>query len=762
MDDLAQSMKTMTLKATVTDILKTIKFTCSVVINNGTYLHSYVGHITEATRNALISAGIDTNFYHITKTPVNSIYTYLIAYTLPMGAEEIKRYQKTMNTRTTNAAAKAKAKTEREQELMAKIESVAGEFKAWHDAAEKRYQTILNRFKSSAEEYCEKIYSEVDLGPLQEKLLAYQVKPTKVILNALLTTKRAVIGNETGTGKTYQSLVIGGIMRQRGLIRNIVAVVPDTILIQWRRASQLMGIPIDNYYTIESFKGKHNMYVERIDLTVESSMIGETMNECARKGWFPYIYKKSSKSRRSSAASATTIAVSPAKQTTSIICFKVRDTYKKDTLFIIDEAHKCSGNGSLNGIIFRHLAVEKCYSLALSATIAYGERNINNLIAYAEVFGEKAIEYSEWQDDLLMKFKMPEQFDILMKSTAAAYVDREMIANIAQSGPKGSKFYHYKINPLQVFHHYLFPYRGHRINRAELGSEFPENQIYIMPFDMKENGHKIQENYARIKKIFADSTAVTFFQKTFMKYWVKFLQNTIDSYEMGELRKMAADTGIDIDDAKLYDNNINRMQNLTANPLTRALRLRQEISILKIDDTVDFVVQLLQEGNAVVIYTTFIATATAIYSKLMKPHKVDDDMIITPRPSIIFDESKMLKGGYGDRQSNVDKFQNNTNDVIIVTTQSGGVGLDLHDLHGKGRAAVFNDIPDSPTIFKQALGRINRIGAKSKAIQYIICCAGSIEEGICDKARAHIMNMDMINDGEANESFFRKNILGLD
>jgi superfamily II DNA or RNA helicase len=49
---------------------------------------------------------------------------------------------------------------------------------------------------------------------------------------------------------------------------------------------------------------------------------------------------------------------------------------------------------------------------------------------------------------------------------------------------------------------------------------------------------------------------------------------------------------------------------------------------------------------------------------------------------------------------------------------------------------------------KQALGRIHRAGAKSKAVQRIIFAADSIEETVMRRVKAKLKNIETLNDGD--------------
>lgn len=100
-----------------------------------------------------------------------------------------------------------------------------------------------------------------------------------------------------------------------------------------------------------------------------------------------------------------------------------------------------------------------------------------------------------------------------------------------------------------------------------------------------------------------------------------------------------------------------------------------------------------------------------------------------------------------DRQYNIDSFQKNENKVIISIIQAGGVGISLHDLHGRPRMSIIS--PSwSGTDVVQALGRIHRAGSKSPALQRLVYIAKSYEEEICKKLGEKLSVLSGINDGD--------------
>jgi len=137
---------------------------------------------------------------------------------------------------------------------------------------------------------------------------------------------------------------------------------------------------------------------------------------------------------------------------------------------------------------------------------------------------------------------------------------------------------------------------------------------------------------------------------------------------------------------------------------------------------------LVEQGNSVVIFTNFMATCRTLMERLgaVGVHGEQTDE---------------------ERQRAIYEFQENKKNVIIVQIQAGGVGLSLHDTKGRPRVSLI--CPTYSAIdLKQALGRIHRAGSKSRALQYIVYAANSVEEQVARKTKKKIEQISLLNDGD--------------
>jgi superfamily II DNA or RNA helicase len=160
------------------------------------------------------------------------------------------------------------------------------------------------------------------------------------------------------------------------------------------------------------------------------------------------------------------------------------------------------------------------------------------------------------------------------------------------------------------------------------------------------------------------------------------------------------------------------------------LRARQEIELIKVPLFVDMIEEAKEQGFSVVVFVNFTDTLIALSQRL--------------GTNCVFDGKTPDK----IRDKNVELFQNDNERVIIVNVQSGGAGLNLHDLNGKFPRMSIISPTYSPVYMRQALGRVWRDDAKTKCIQRIVCVANTVEEDVCRNVQQKLDNLDLLNDGD--------------
>lgn len=260
---------------------------------------------------------------------------------------------------------------------------------------------------------------------------------------------------------------------------------------------------------------------------------------------------------------------------------------------------------------------------------------------------------------------------LLLSATVADKVEYFSVVSYLLDFCKGENLYNMQLrsyrksNPdltdSQILHAYTFPNHGSRMKINNI-KDMPDNIILPEVYDLDEARKKtIVENYE--------------------------LLNSVKK----EKHQQKKDAG---------------------SRLTKILRARQHIELVKVPVITELANQYLDEGKSVVIFVNFKDTMDLLIAELgIKCH---------------------IRGGQttAKRDHNIKLFQDNTERIIICMIQSGGVGISLHDTDGNYPRVSIISPPWSAQELTQALGRISRAGGKSKCLQKLIYCSGCIEERI--------------------------------
>lgn len=168
-----------------------------------------------------------------------------------------------------------------------------------------------------------------------------------------------------------------------------------------------------------------------------------------------------------------------------------------------------------------------------------------------------------------------------------------------------------------------------------------------------------------------------------------------------------------------------------ADSLTKMLRARQASEHAKLPYVVEEVERLVDEGYSVVVFCNFNDTIDALTKEL-----------VNYAPA-------WIRGGQeaARRENNRLAFQQNQTSVMLCNIQSGGVGLDLHDINGRPRYAIHLP-PLSAVDLKQAFGRIHRAGAKSPSQQKVLFSDVPVETRIAELLRSKLHALDTLHDSE--------------
>lgn len=173
--------------------------------------------------------------------------------------------------------------------------------------------------------------------------------------------------------------------------------------------------------------------------------------------------------------------------------------------------------------------------------------------------------------------------------------------------------------------------------------------------------------------------------------------------------------------------------------LTLRLRARQRVELLKAGTIVDLACDILREGASAVIFVCFNDTLRKIHSTLLSRGE--------SRLSVIHGKQTAA-----ERDSDIALFQTDISRVIIVNIYAGGTGVSLHDVTGRHPRRSISTVTDDAVALIQGLGRIPRVGAKSGCIQYILYCAGTVEEHVHARVVKKVNDINTLNDSDLNVS----------
>jgi superfamily II DNA or RNA helicase len=253
---------------------------------------------------------------------------------------------------------------------------------------------------------------------LKNKLYSYQIEHTNNLVRIINTNSVALDASDTGTGKTYCAVAACKILKLSPLI-----ICPKSVISVWSKVCKEFKVQPFLIVNYEIFK-TGRIHSELIDV----------------------IYDENHK----------------------IKDYKIHPL--KNTIFIFDEAHRCSNMNSENGRLLLAVKDSGVKLLILSATIA----------------------------------DFPEKFKIFFY--VLNFINQNEIVNKNISKLKYMKIVDEWINrdkrPMVRIHNMLFPDRSSRMRIDVLGDLFPENQITATPYTLDKNKQDaIQKEYKNLSEL---------------------------------------------------------------------------------------------------------------------------------------------------------------------------------------------------------------------------------------------------------------------
>lgn len=164
--------------------------------------------------------------------------------------------------------------------------------------------------------------------------------------------------------------------------------------------------------------------------------------------------------------------------------------------------------------------------------------------------------------------------------------------------------------------------------------------------------------------------------------------------------------------------------------ITKILRARQRIELLKIPAAVDLAEDRLAQGYSIGVFVEFRQTVEELSKRLGCPF-IDGTVTGESRDEII------------------SRFQANETRCLVLNSAAGGIAISLQDLDGEHPRFGIVSPGWSATTFKQLIGRFPRDGGRSKSHFRVLFAAGSpVEKRIYNALKLKLDNLSSLTDGD--------------
>lgn len=173
-------------------------------------------------------------------------------------------------------------------------------------------------------------------------------------------------------------------------------------------------------------------------------------------------------------------------------------------------------------------------------------------------------------------------------------------------------------------------------------------------------------------------------------------------------------------------------------PLTKILRARQTVELLKVPVFEQLGFDYLQKGMTVVFFVNFAQT---IYEL-----------------SKLFPKFRIIDGETPGRAESLDLLQTNRIPGLIVNCAAGGICCDMHDLDGAHPRVGLVSLGFSAVTARQVFGRLHRDGATSPALYRVLFANKTVEVPIYRAVKPKLDNLDVFNDGLTDNDLRPENL----
>jgi len=196
-----------------------------------------------------------------------------------------------------------------------------------------------------------------------------------------------------------------------------------------------------------------------------------------------------------------------------------------------------------------------------------------------------------------------------------------------------------------------------------------------------------------------------------------------DTEEMNQLYQQLSEPLAEIDAQASFDV-------AAEHPLTKRLRARQRIEILKIPIAEELGDDSLSQGKSVVFFVNFQGTIDELFKR--------------------FPESGIINGQVTGkkRQDTIDNFQNNILRSLIINNQAGGITISLQDLIGDFPRIGYVFPCDSAVTMSQLFGRLARSGGRSSATYKVLFASRTVEVSMRRNLQLKLNNLAALTDDD--------------
>lgn len=163
-------------------------------------------------------------------------------------------------------------------------------------------------------------------------------------------------------------------------------------------------------------------------------------------------------------------------------------------------------------------------------------------------------------------------------------------------------------------------------------------------------------------------------------------------------------------------------------PVTKILRARQKIELLKVPIATELATDYLDKGYSIGIFVNFRQTLDELFKR--------------------FPGACRIYGGQSDREENIEGFQSNFSRILLIMSEAGGVGLSLPDLTGSHPRGGLVMPTDKAVTMRQIFGRFHRDDSLSNCFYRVLLASGTVETQMQRRLTQKFANLDMLNDGD--------------